>query len=153
MRHILCIAVACSAIVATTVFAAGDIYRWKDASGTWHYADQPQPGAELISGTRRPPPPPAQTSTAPSTPAAATNAAPPPELPAVSEQVAEQVRTEAATARAEQCKKAEADYQQAVQARRMYRTDEQGNRVFLTDPELDAARLQARSARDLACGP
>jgi len=41
--------------------------------------------------------------------------------------------------------------QPAVQARRMYKTDDKGNRVFLNEAELDAARLQARSARDLAC--
>lgn len=150
MRHIFCIAVACSLVIPAAAMAAGDIYRWKDANGTWHYADQPQPGAELISGARRPPP---MQSAPASTPAAAATPAPPPDLPALSDEVVEQVREEAASAKAEQCKKAEADYQQAVQARRMYRTDDQGNRVFLDSDELDAARLQARAARDLACGP
>ena len=35
----------------------------------------------------------------------------------------------------------------------MYKVDEQGNRVFLNDAEIDEARLNARSTRDLACGP
>ena len=47
---------------------------------------------------------------------------------------------------------AEAAYQQAVQARRIYKMDAQGNRTYMTDAEIDAARLQARSTRDLACG-
>ncbi len=150
MRHIILIAAACVLGATSVAFAAGEIYRWKDANGVWHYADQPQPGAELISGTRRPPP--APPASAP-TPAAQDNAGAPSPLPAVSSQVAQEVRAEAASAKAEQCKKAEASYQQSVQARRMYRTDDKGNRVFLNDAELDAARLQARSARDLACGP
>ncbi|MGC4029090.1 MAG: DUF4124 domain-containing protein [Steroidobacteraceae bacterium] len=150
MRHILCIATACLFGATSLAFAAGEIYRWKDANGIWHYADQPQPGAELISGTRRPPPTPAAST--PTPPVAQNNAAPPP-LPGISSQVAQEVRAEAATAKAEQCKKAEASYQQAIQARRMYRTDAQGNRTFLSDAELDAARLQARSTRDLACNP
>jgi hypothetical protein len=39
-----------------------------------------------------------------------------------------------------------------MQARRVYKTDEKGNRVFLNSAEIDAARLEARSNRDLACG-
>ena len=67
--------------------------------------------------------------------------------------MAQQVRQEVATAKAEQCTKLKAEYDQVVQARRLYKTDEKGNRVFLTDAELDAARLQVRSARDRACAP
>lgn len=150
MRQILCIATACILGATSLAFAAGDIYRWKDANGTWHYADQPQPGAELVSGTRKPPPAPATTAPTPAQPG---NAATPPPLPPVSSQVAQEVRAQAATAKAEQCKKAEDDYQKSIQARRMYRTDDKGNRTFLSNDELDAARLQARSARDLACSP
>ena len=28
--------------------AEGEVYRWKDVNGVWHYSDQPQPGAELV---------------------------------------------------------------------------------------------------------
>ena len=35
----------------------------------------------------------------------------------------------------------------------MYKKDDKGNRIFLSSAEIDAARLEARSTRDLACGP
>ena len=58
-----------------------------------------------------------------------------------------------ATAKAQNCEKAKVAYDQSVQALRLYKTDDKGNRTYLTSAEIDAARLQARSARDLACGP
>jgi len=126
----------------------GDIYRWKDANGNWHYADQPQPGAELVRGTRKPPPAP------PAAPVAvARSTAGATEPGAVSPQVAEQVRLETAAAKAEQCKKAEENYTKAVQARRMYKVDAQGVKTYLNDAELDQTRLNSRAARDLACNP
>jgi hypothetical protein len=65
---------------------------------------------------------------------------------------AQQVRLEAAAAKTQNCEKAKLAYDKAVQALRIYKTDDKGNRTYLTADELDAARLQARSARDLACG-
>jgi hypothetical protein len=150
MRKYLTLAAA--PLVLSLLIGAGEVYRWKDANGLWHYSDQPQPGAELVKGARMPSATPAGSTPLPPPPAAARAEDPPP-LPTVTPQVASQVRQEAASAKAEQCKKAEAGYQQSVQARRMYKTDDKGNRVFLNEAELDAARLQARSARDLACAP
>jgi hypothetical protein len=139
---------AAAILTAASAFGAGEIYRWKDANGTWHYSDQPFPGAELVRGTQRPGvapvSPPAEP--APSQMVATSDA------PTLSPQVAQQVRTEANAAKAEQCKKAEDVYQNAVKARRVYRTDEKGNRVYLSEAEIDAARLEARANRDLACG-
>jgi len=143
---------AAAPLVLSLLMGAGEVYRWKDGNGLWHYSDQPQPGAELVKTARLSSSAPGSSTPAPPPPAARDDGPPPP-LPAVTPQVASQVRQEAASAKAEQCKKAETGYQQAVQARRMYKTDDKGNRVFLNEAELDAARLQARSARDLACTP
>jgi hypothetical protein len=148
MRKLIYISAACLIGAASLVQAAGEIYRWKDASGIWHYSDQPQPGAELISNARRAVPAavaatPVAATTSMST---ATSAGPP-----VSNEVAQQVRAEAAAAKADQCKKTEEAYTRAVEARRIYKADEKGNRTYLTAAELDEARLQARAARDLAC--
>ncbi|MET0717137.1 MAG: DUF4124 domain-containing protein [Pseudoxanthomonas sp.] len=151
MRKLICIATA--PLVLSLLMGAGEIYRWKDGNGVWHYSDQPQPGAELVKTGRMPGPTPAGNSTPPPAPPVAPNAAPPPALPSVTPEVAQQVRQEAANAKADQCKKLEAEYTQVVQARRLYKTDDKGNRVFLNEAELDAARLQVRSARDLACAP
>lgn len=140
---------ALAALIATSALAAGEVYRWKDANGTWHYSDQPRPGAELVRRTGG-----ASTTPAPSAP-------PPPatpqtvatsEAPQVSDQIASQVRAEAAAAKDDQCKKAEEYYQSAIRHRTIYRTDEAGNRTYLTDAEIDAERLRARSVRDQACG-
>ena len=150
MRKFICIAAA--PLILSLLMGAGEIYRWKDANGVWHYSDQPQPGAELVKTGRLPGPSPAGNPTPPPPPPVANNAAAP-DLPQVTPQVAQQVRQEAASAKAEQCKKLEAEYTQVVQARRLYKTDDKGNRVFLNEAELDAARLQVRSARDMACAP
>lgn len=150
MRKLLILALA-PLLAASAVHAAGEVYRWKDPNGTWHYSDQPRPGAELIRGPQRAP-----VDTAPIAPPMAQPPVPTDTIsgsPVVSQEVADQVRSEAAAAKTEQCKKAEVAYQQAVQARRIYKQDAQGNRTYMTDAEIDAARLQARSTRDLACSP
>jgi hypothetical protein len=148
MRRIL--AFTATFLITASALAAGDVYRWKDANGTWHYSDQPQPGAELVMRASRPVSSEASESTATPAPAATAETTGP--LP-VSDAVAAQVRQEAATAKSEQCKRAEDAYQKAIQARGITKTDEAGNKVFMTDAEIDAYRLQARSFRDSACGP
>jgi hypothetical protein len=149
MRLIPALAVLC--LMPLFAHAEGEVYRWKDRDGLWHYSDQPQPGAELVKTARKPAvsPPPANTVPA-ATGATATSAAGGPAP--VSDTVAQQVRAEAADAKSERCKKATEQYDQSIRARRMYRVDDQGNQVFLNDAELDQARLIARSNRDSACG-
>jgi hypothetical protein len=149
MRKILSFTAAL--LIAGSALAGGEIWRWKDANGTWHYSDQPQAGAELVRRAGRPAtaadsPSPAAMPKAPS-PAMTDSGSSP-----VSNEVAAQVRQEAASAKTDQCKKADEAYQKAVQARRIYKTDESGNKVFMSDAEIDSARLQARSTRDVACG-
>jgi hypothetical protein len=151
MRKMLTATVV-SLLVASTAFAAGEVYRWKDANGSWHYSDQPLPGAELVRGPQHPVPGAAKPGT-PGTAPAASIPTDPSGAPVVSPEIAAQVRAEAATAKTEQCKKAEQSYLSSVQARRIFKTDAQGNRTYLSSAEIDAARLEARSNRDLACGP
>lgn len=136
-------------LLTASAFGAGEVYRWKAADGTWHFSDQPRPGAELLRGPQRTRP--AEDAT-PQPPA-------PPEPPLVTDEplpvsdaVAAEVRSQADALRAEQCKAAEAAYQDALKARRIFRTDAEGNRVYMSEAEMDAARLQARASRDLACG-
>ena len=127
----------------------------KTGNGVWHYSDQPQPGAELVKAMRR-------NSSSANSASQGTQAPRPPsgdegnlnDAPAapVSREVAQEVRRDAATAKAEQCTKAKDAYQRAVQARRISRKDESGKQVYLTESEIDATRLQARANMDLACG-
>jgi capsule polysaccharide export protein KpsE/RkpR len=150
MRKILSLAIA-AFLFAPAVMAEGEVYRWKDANGVWHYSDQPQPGAELVkkTGGRSS----SSNSSTPSTPATAPAAASENGVPPLSSEAVQQVRREAATAKSEQCKKATAEYQNVITARRLYKQDEKGNRIFLNSAEIDAARLEARSTRDITCGP
>jgi len=150
MRKIISLALA-ALLLAPAVMAEGEVYRWKDGNGVWHYSDQPQPGAELVKkpGAR------SSSSNSSSTPTYAPPAAAEPDngVPALSREVTQQVRLEAAKAKDEQCKKASEEYQKAITARRLYKEDAKGNRTFLSSDEIDAARLNARSTRDVACGP
>ncbi len=137
-----------AACIVATGAGQGDIYRWKDVNGNWHYSDQPQAGAELVRGTRKPPSAPAATAPAPSTSANATTA---PAVPGADPKTVDQVRQDVATAQEENCKKADEAYNKSVQARRMYKIDAQGVKTFLTDAELDAARVNTRTQRDADC--
>jgi hypothetical protein len=144
------LAIAVLTLLGSNAFAAGEVYRWKDASGTWNYSDQPHPGAERIRGVpaaSNAAAAPAAAPAAPAAPAPANNPLP------VSKEVAQQVRQDAATAKAKNCEKLTADYTEKLQALRMTRKDEKGNVSFLTAEEMDAVRLQVRAAKDLACGP
>ena len=147
MRKILSIALA-AFLLTPAVMAEGEVYRWKDSNGVWHYSDQPQPGAELVKkpGAR------SSSSNSSSTPTYAPPAAEPDNgVPPLSREVTQQVRLEAAKAQDEQCKKATEEYQKAITALRLYKEDAKGNRTFLSSDEIDAARLNARSTRDVAC--
>lgn len=159
MRKIITFTV--TTLLMASAFGASEIYRWRGPDGTWHYSDQPRPGAELVRGAQRlrPSTEPQAESATPDTSSAPTaiNIEPMP----VSDAVASEVRAAAASAKEEQCKQAEQTYQLALQARRIVKVDEQGKRltdaqgnpVFMNDNEMDAERLRARANRDLACGP
>jgi hypothetical protein len=152
MRKIITFTAA--SLLMASAFAAGEVYRWKGPDGVWHYSDQPRPGAELVRGStgalprapEAPPPAPVVDEPPAQQPANVDEPLP------VSEEVAAEVRAQADAIRAEQCKAAEAAYQEALKARRIYRLDDKGNRIYMTDAEADQARLQARANRDLACG-
>jgi len=150
MRKIITFTAA--TLLMASAFAAGEVYRWKGPDGTWHYSDQPHPGAELVRRPQMSRP----GSEAEAPPAPVTESEPvvttSDNLP-VSQDVADEVRAAAAAAKTEQCKKAEDMYQRAIQARRITKgKDDRGNPVFMTSAEMDAARIQTRANRDLACG-
>ena len=143
------IIIAALTLLGSTAFAAGEVYRWKDASGVWNYSDQPHPGAEVIRRPASAATPAAAPAATPAAPAAMPTSDEP--LP-VSKEVAEQVRQDASAAKAKRCEKARTDYDEMVKALRIKRADDKGNVTFLTPEQMDAARLEARAVRDLACG-
>jgi Domain of unknown function (DUF4124) len=145
------VVIAVFALAGSAAFAAGEIYRWKDASGSWHYSDQFHAGAEIIrassSGNATPVSVTTATATQQETPATPSESLP------VSKEVAQEVRQEAAAAKVKNCEKAKKYYDDLVQTQRIKRTDADGKVIFLNSTEIDTARLEARARRDLACSP
>jgi hypothetical protein len=143
-------------LLMASAFGAGEVYRWKGQDGTWHYSDQPRAGAELVRTAQTPRPAadevqPAVDAAEPAPMTGDPQGTTDDPLP-VSDEIAQEVRAAAAAAKSDQCTRAESAYKQAIEARRIHKTDAQGNRVYLSAGEIDAARLQARANRDLACG-
>lgn len=69
------------------------------------------------------------------------------------ERAARDVAADVASRRAAECKQATEAYERAIQARRIYKTGPKGEQIFLSEAELTQARIDARAARDAACGP
>jgi hypothetical protein len=63
----------------------------------------------------------------------------------------QQVRNDVQKLKDEDCKKYTAEYEKAVQARRLYK-DKDGQRTYITDAEADAYRLDLFNKRKQACG-
>jgi hypothetical protein len=134
--------------------AMGDIYRSVDAQGHVQYSDTPSPGAQLVSSSD---PHPASSPAA--TPPAATSSPPPP--PSRNEQIsqriaqqeaAEAVERDTSEAHSKQCKQAQQNYQQSIEARRLFKAGADGERQYLTDDEADQQRVNNRLAMETACG-
>lgn len=141
------LATSLAAFLGAAATARADVvYQWTDAHGQVHYTDQWVPGAKLI-----------RTETA--HPSAAGNAIQgiQNESSAASSDVKQQsdadaVQSDVAKARAAQCTKDKAAYQQLIASRRIYTVDKSGERHYLSDADADAARLKARQAMEADCG-
>ena len=135
-----------ASLLAVTV-QAGDIYRWKDANGSWHYSDQPVPGAERVGSSRY-----IQPSTESSSSAGSAPATPGPSTSGAVAQTTKKVREDVAADRAAKCKEAQANYQQTIASQKLYRTGPKGEQIFLTEDEIEAARVTARTNMEYYCG-
>jgi len=115
--------------------------------------DRPAPGADRVTGTETLHRVDDSTAASDASQPAVKQPAkvPPPAAPA-SADTKRAVQNDVAAARAEQCKKAQDEYQHAIIARRIYNEDKDGNRVYLSDDEADAARVRARQAVQDYCG-
>lgn len=144
------IAVLLAASLAALFGAAGiahadTVYEWTDAHGEVHYTDQWVPGAKVITTTTARAQPDAAMQGIQSEDKAADNQI-------RNQQDAEAVQRDEAKARAEQCTKDKAVYQQLIQTRRIYTVDKSGGRHYLSDADADAARVKARQAMEADCG-
>jgi Domain of unknown function (DUF4124) len=148
MQRTLAIATLILAAGVGAALADGDIWRWKDAQGVFHYSDQWVPGSELIkSNSNRPRPaddPSANRSVPDTTDADRT---------IQQQQTARTVAADVAKVKEKQCKDAQDRYEKAIQARRLYKTTKDGQREYMSDAEANEIRVQAKNDVDLACGP
>jgi hypothetical protein len=149
MRHAAAIALIMLLPVGATM---ADVYRSVDAQGHVQYSDTPTPGAELIhtqrlginataSGASNAP--------VPGSPAPPKISAPPPIQDPVAQKAVQQ---DVAQSHEDQCKKATADYEQSVQARRIYKTGANGEREYLSDADVEQQRLSLHQAMESLCG-
>jgi hypothetical protein len=146
------VAVAILSLVPLTA-ALADVYRSVDAQGHVLYSDTPTPGSERIRVTNSSQRLAAQTS-APagnSRPTAPSKSADPIHDQIVKEEATRTVQNELAQTRADQCRKAQDQYQKEIIARRIYSTDASGERQFLSDADADQARVNAKVTMDEAC--
>jgi hypothetical protein len=163
MRH-----TAIAALIMSLAFvtAQADVYRSVDAQGQVHYSDTPTPGSVLVhvqrggdtgtysaarpGGASASPQQPATRNPPTPSPALASNNAAQDDITRQNAQKA--VQQDVDQVRADQCKKATADYDSSVAARRIYRTGADGEHEYLTDAEADQQRLTLRMAMQSACG-
>lgn len=143
-------------VLASAAAQAGDIYKYTDETGKTLYTDKPLPGAVLVAtGSQRPP-------EAAQRAYAAQQAATNNQLAASNQRIAQgqsdsriaaQVAKDLEATRAERCKTARANYQQALNSRRLYTEKPDGTRTYFTDDELVKARIDAAKAVESICGP
>ena len=151
-------------LIGLPVYAiAGDVYRTVDAQGRVQYSDTPVPGATLVhmhsSGNTADEAPqangkgPAQGSThgTASNTSTATIAGDPVSEQLAKEAAARKVQADYARAHAEDCRKAQDNYQHLIQAHRIFTTAANGERQYMDDAQAEQARVKAAQDVDAVC--
>jgi hypothetical protein len=141
-------------LMAVSVGASADVYKWIDSQGRVYYSDRPESidSAERLAIASR------RTNAAAVTQRneAAREQRQSAETQAAQqrrEQAAQQaVRKDVSKTRDEQCKQAQEQYRIAIESQKLYRIGKDGERYYLTSAEIDEARLNARRAMDEVCG-
>jgi hypothetical protein len=141
-------------LMAVSLGASADVYKWVDTQGRVHYSDRPDvEGAERVAvASRRSNPETIVERTD------AENAQRQQAATQTADQQREQATTQAvekdlAKTRETQCKDAKEQYRVAIESQKLYRIGKDGERQYLTSAEIDEARMNARRAMDELCGP
>jgi len=151
MQRTLAIATLILAAGVGAALADGDIWRWKDAQGVYHYSDQWVPGSELIKSTRPRSNGDEDSARLSTNKGAPTDQASNADKVVQQQQTARSVAEDVAKVKEKQCKEAQDRYEKAIQARKMYKTGKDGERQYMSDEEADAYRVQAKGDVDVAC--
>ncbi len=151
MRRVTAIAILIGLPLSAT---QADVYRSVDAQGHVQYSDTPSPGAELIQvSSSRPSSTPASNAPPGNSGFSPTKVNAQIHEQLTKEDLAREVHSDVAQTRAEQCQKAQDDYQKQVLARRIYTTGADGQRQYLSDAEADQQRLNTRQQMEDLCKP
>jgi hypothetical protein len=141
-------------LMALSLGASADAYKWVDPQGRIHYSDRPDvEGAERVAvvSHRSDSAAIAERMNAENTQREQANA-----------QATDAQRQEATTqavqkdvtkTRETQCKDAKEQYRVSIESQKLYRVGKDGERQYLTSAEIDEARMNARRAMDELCGP
>jgi hypothetical protein len=148
MFRILAIA---ATFLGLTAAAQADVWRFVDAKGNVQYSDKWVPGSVLVKTEHVSGGPSfdGSTSTGDQQKLAASDASIASQQQAAAAQ--QQVRTDVQKQKDEDCKKYSAEYQKAIESRRLYK-EKDGQRIYASDTEADAYRLELFNRRQQACG-
>ncbi|HEY1282891.1 MAG TPA: DUF4124 domain-containing protein [Steroidobacteraceae bacterium] len=139
-------------LLGLTAAAQADVWRFVDAQGHVQYSDRWVPGSVLIKTDHATQDPSASNSseTSDQQKLNASNTA----IAGQQEQNAaqQQVRNDVQKVKDEDCKRLTAEYEKAIQARRIYKDSKDGQRTYVSDAEADAYRLDLFNKRKQACG-
>jgi hypothetical protein len=155
MRHSITIAVI-AGVLTCGVAHAGDVYKYVDERGQTLYTDKPIPGAVRVASTAPRPSATAARSSASQQAATGQQLAASNQRIASSQndaRVASNIAKDLEASRAERCKQARSNYNNAINSLRLYNLDKDGNRVYLTDAELAQRRIDAAKTVEAICGP
>ena len=140
-------------LMAVSLGASADVYKWVDTQGRVHYSDRPdaQNAERVAVASRRSNPEMIAERTG------AENAQRQQANAQAAAQGREQATTQAvqkdlAKTRETQCKDAKEQYRVAIESQKLYRVGKDGERQYLTSAEIDEARMNARRAMDEVCG-
>jgi hypothetical protein len=147
MFRILAIA---AILFGITAAARADVWRLTDPEGHVQYSDRWVPGSVLIKTDKANPGLGTDPNAADQQKLAASNAAIADQQQRA--QAEQTVKNDVAKQKDEQCKKDSAEYEKAIQSRRLYKQDKDGQRIYASDAEADAYRLQLFNQRKASCG-
>lgn len=145
---------------ASTLAAAGDMYRWVDAQGQVHYSDEPPPaGAKDVKLIRSKGVDPSEQQEADDSEEASTEPSYAEQQAAFEERQArkaeEQAKAEeekrAAAERKKNCDAARSNYNTVTSGGRVMRINADGEREYLSDDELKQQAAEAKKSVDEWC--
>jgi hypothetical protein len=155
MRHTKLLIVIAGVLLSVAA-QAGDVYKYVDDRGNTLYTDKPIPGAVRVATGAQRPPEVSERAYASQQAASSRTLTDSNQRIATAQsdqRLASTVAKDLEATRAARCKQARADYQNAIESRRMYNEGKDGKRTYLNDAELSQQRVDMAKQVETICGP